>query len=242
MHPGNDPQRRIEHCPADGYRLVGVVVSRERNHRHAFAMRHAGVDEHVRQTPVSSEKKRRVLKFLDLDARSPLRPQFDNHHALPHSIKHAGQHDAALPIADDQDKRLLQRRHAQGEAPASHRIAQRLILRKVKDAAERIGPGHHAQVDADDRPGALRIGERMRQFAEADRRRRIADEIERVEKTDTDDIAVFVDAGDQHQPPYRHRIGNDQDDQRPPQPPQDDEKNLVHASPSRFSGSGAVSR
>ncbi len=101
---------------------------------------------------------------------------------------------------------------------------------------------YHGHVDADRDPQPLLLGEHLGHFAEPDGGGRVADEVERVEKTDTDDIAVFINAGDQHQSPYRYRIGDDQDDQRPPQPPQDDEKNLVHASRSRFSGSGARSR
>ena len=110
MHPRNDPQRRIEHGSANRNGLIGFIVTCQRHHRYAFAMRHPGIDQHIRQTPVTSKKLRIMLEFADLDARRPISAQLDNHHAPARPIKHSGKHNAALPITDNQDERFLLRR------------------------------------------------------------------------------------------------------------------------------------
>ena len=66
-------------------------------------------------------------------------------------------------------------------------------------------------------------------FAEANRRCGVADDVQRVKKAEMDDVAVAVQSRDQDQAPHRNGVGDDEHDQRSPQPPQNNEKDLVHA-------------
>ena len=128
MHPGYDAQRRIQDSPTDSHRLVGIIIPGQRHHGHALPVRHAGIDKHIRRAAVGREKEREIVELLDLDARGPFPTRFDNHHVLPHAIEHAGQHDPALAVPDNQDERLLHRRNSQGKATPRHGIAQGLVL------------------------------------------------------------------------------------------------------------------
>ena len=147
----------------------------------------------------------------------------DHHELLSERVEGLGEQLARAAVAGHQQERLTQPRHLAGEPPQRQRLPERPVLEQRQQGADRVRPADHREVDREGDPEPLRGGERPRQLAEADRGRRVAHEVERLEETDARRLAVRIDTGDQRQADHADGEDDDEGDQRRPHPPHDQE-------------------
>ena len=236
---GDDRNARIEQADGDGDGQVGLVVVGHRQHAPAFGVAQAGQAQVVRQARIGGEGRGVGLEVEEVEFLDAQLVLLQHHEGLADVVEAARDQAARFAAAADQVEILAGMAHAAGEAVGGQRVLEALVLEQGDQRDHRIRPADDGQVDADGDPQALPVGEGDGNFAEADGRRRVADEIEGVEEGERGaGLALGVDARHQRQAENGDRVDDDQHDDRRPHAAEHQEEGAVHGG----SPSGAASR
>jgi len=237
---GNDRYVRIEQADGDGDPEVGFLVVGDGQDAPASGVLESGQQQVVGLAGVGGEGRRVGLEVLEIELLDAQLVLFEDDEGLVDAVETAGDQAARLAAAADQVEGLLEMADAAGEAVGGQRVLEALVLEQGDQGDDGVGPGNHGQVDADGYPQALGVGEGVRDFAEADGRRRVADEVEGVEEAERRGRQPFGgDAGNQRQADHRDAVDDDQDDDRRPHAPEDEEEGAVEHAGSRLSGAAS---
>ncbi|KFB68566.1 MAG: hypothetical protein CAPSK01_001962 [Candidatus Accumulibacter vicinus] len=239
---GDDAQPRIDQAAGDGDGQIGRVVVGHRQHAAAAPMLQSGHQEVLRLRRVGAQDEdvgREVLQFEFLDARLGA---LDGDDANSVVVQRPGDQQAGLATAADDVEGFAELADAAREAAGQQHLLEALVLHQRQQADDRVRPADDREVDRRRHPHPLGIGKGVRQLAETDRRRRVADEVEGVEEAHRRRRPAFgVDPGHQRQAERRHRVDDDQDDQRRAHAPQGEKQDAgvhrgaaVSAAASRF--------
>ena len=159
-----------------------------------------------------------VAEILEVERLQPRRVDLDDDEAHAEPVEDARQPQPGVAAAEHEQEGLGDAAHAPFEADRRDRALEGAVLHGREQRQQHVGPRDDRQVDDDGGPHALRIGERDGNFAEADRRRRVGDEIEGVEEAQRRGRPpVGIDAGNEHEARHRDREHDDDDEQRKPQ-------------------------
>ena len=211
---------RVEQADGDGDCQIGVLVIGHGQHAPAFRVFETGQHQHFGLACIGGEGRRIGLEILEIEFLNPLFVLFQHDEGLVAAVERMGDQATRLATAADQVKRFFQQANAPVEAIGRQRVLKTLVLQQRDQRHHRVRPADHCQVDADGDPHPLGIGKGIRDFAEANRRCRIADEIESVEKAEWRcRLACGVNARDQRQADDGDAIKYDQQNDRRPHAP-----------------------
>ena len=202
---------------------VRLVVVGEDDHAFQVPVTEAGKHEMLGIARIGGESRHVGTERLQLEVVDARLVDVDDDEATSKRIERAAERATGLPVAGHQDEGLAQAAHLAREALHGKRMPEAAVLRQREQRADRVRPPDHREVDGDRDPQALRVGEGVRNLAEADRRRRVAHEVERVEEAHRPRRALRVLPRNQRQAEHAHRVDRDQHDERRAHPPQDQE-------------------
>ena len=184
----------------DGDGQIGVIVVGQGDDAPAAAVGQAGQLENLRLPGVGRQRRNVDGMAVQVELADPALVDFDHHGAQPELVEGAADQLPGFAVAAHQVERLPQVLNLLPEALQPHGVAEVLVLQQRQQHADRIGPADHRQVDTENHPQPLRLGEGVGNFAETDGGRGVAHEVEGVQEAHPDGRTVGIRAGDQGQP------------------------------------------
>ena len=231
-------QARGEQAGGNRDREVGGVVVGERDHADAAGVGEAGELECLGVGGVCAQRRHVGRVVVQIELAELVLVHLDHDHTQPHAVERVADQAASFAVAAHQVEGLAQSPHRSHEALHRDRLAQAAVGEQVEHRAERVGPADHGQVDADDHPQPLLVGEGVGDLAETDRGRGVADEVEGVEEAEVAGLPIDDRAGHQGEPEHRDREQYDQQNQRRTHAPQDQQEDAVVAGEGLLHDSG----
>ena len=234
---------RVEQARGERDLDVDVVVAGERQHAGAMGAAEAGQHQRHGIAGVACERGHAEGQVVHLHRVDALGNDVDHHHARAVFREFAGHAAAGVVVAADQVERLADAAHRALHAVLVQDAAKQRVLQDAEQGTDAIQPGHHRAVDRRRGPQALRVGEGVGDFAQADGGAQEADEIERMQKAHAPGLSVGRFTGNQGEAQHGHGVDADEHHQRLPQAAQQDEDAVAGAVAGRdhrraFSGAG----
>ena len=226
--PTDDRDLGMQELRSDGDLEIGLVDVGECDHAFAERMFQACGLETGRLAGIGAQGGDIFAQVIELEQIDTLRIDVDRHHTLMSIGQAAHQGGTGLAVAADEIEGFAQSPDPAAKTRLRDGTLKGGVLQQRDQGTDRVEPDRDRREHAEGDPDSLCIRKGVRQFAETDGGRHVADEIEGMEEARRNRVAGRVLRGNQHHTRHRHRVGPDQDQERRAHPPHDEVDDVVH--------------